>query len=287
MFRSRCANVSLSRQEWERKREKRTDSAVSDPRTTSSRPCKSRPSQGRWWFEPRHCRRRDACAPSPRRRSVHGGRRWPRGGSAGSGGGEGGCLLRWNYPLTTARDHSRRRRGLRFTKPYGSPSKSCAIDRAVVSNQSTIPGTRRRRHPPREETEPHDVLGRERQAAARSGKSIITRVYACKFMRDAWPARSVQDVVTQGTKGYIHLRCTSGSRALLKPWVKGEDWELPNTHNRLLDRHGIPPVRYRERTRFISSSANSLLKYRQYLALPACVLWHRCRLRGCASSVDT
>ncbi|KAG7190175.1 hypothetical protein KM043_006301 [Ampulex compressa] len=51
------------------------------------------------------CRGSAPARPSPSTHRVHGGQPYSRGGSAGSGGGEGGCL-RWNYPLTTARYHS-------------------------------------------------------------------------------------------------------------------------------------------------------------------------------------
>jgi len=63
---------------------------------------------------------------------------------------------------------------------------------------------------------------------------------------------------------------------------KGEDWKLHNTHNRLSDRHGIPPVRIENALAFISSSANSLLK--QFLATGVRVMTPM-SLQGCASLI--
>lgn len=156
--------------------------------------------QGHRVFEPRHCRLHDACASSSRRRSVHGGWRWPRGGSAGSGGGEGGCLLRWNYsPLTTARDHSHPRR----QKPP-LRTRSSFVHSVSIRDQSTGVIVRSVDDPPvctnvavvllsRRGGSARGVLGR--QAPARSGKSIIkltlhaiSRIY--REMRPASEKRS-------------------------------------------------------------------------------------------------
>jgi len=73
-------------------------SCLLDCRTTSSRvlSCDREAFQGRRGFEPRHCRRCDACASTFT--AALDKRRRRRGGSAGSGGSEGGRFLRWNYP---------------------------------------------------------------------------------------------------------------------------------------------------------------------------------------------
>ncbi|EGI64395.1 hypothetical protein G5I_07174 [Acromyrmex echinatior] len=85
-------------------------------------------------------------------------------------------------------------------------------------------------------TSPDGVLGRKRQAATRSGKSI-KRAYThanCETHDRQNRSKTLGDVMQNMRDFYnVHLDWT-----LLKLRVKREDWELHNTHNRLLDRHG-------------------------------------------------
>lgn len=79
------------------------------------------------------------------------------------------------------------------------------------ANQSTIPGTRRRRRPPRGEEDPHGVLGRERQAAVRSGKSIkraYTHANLCETHDRQDRSKTWRHHARYGGRG---LRCTSGT----------------------------------------------------------------------------
>lgn len=244
---------------------------------TSSRPCRSRPSKG---ADNLNCGTAGVAAPARRR---------PDGARCMEGDGGPGATVRvqgaarvgassvgttpWQQPATiltlggggeaSASQHR------------GPPSKSRAINRTVVRiNQrsrvrdvAVVLLAARGIH-----TACSDVNDRLPFVQVnRLNARTRTPIYARRMTGKIGPRRGD---TTRGTRDEVcgaHL-----DRTLLKPGVKGEDWELHNTHNRLLDRHGIPLAvswrtagTYRERTSLhLVIYEYSPSKYPQFLALP-------------------
>lgn len=119
-----------------------------------------------------------------------------------------------------------------------------AINRTSGANQSTIPGARRRRRPPRGETDPHGVCSDVNDRLPLVQVNRLT--HAREFTRDAYDRQKISP--RRGRRGDAKVRKTQVCDVHLdpssKPGIKGEDWEShaigPAYRSRSRD---VPPVR--------------------------------------------